>query len=460
MDWNIKTNKTVQETVYHVDLTPGPELYVLPKKGFNKKYAIFSTRFGSIDNNFWMERRSGGGQAHGQAANQAEELSNVKEQPIGGQTGEQIEVPDGVAHFLEHKLFDDEEGNVFDRFAQYGASSNAFTGFTNTTYLFSCTDFFPENFELLLDFVQSPYFTKESVDKEQGIIQQEIRMYEDNPEWRVFFDLLEALYHSHPVRNDIAGTIESISKITEETLYKCYHTFYHPSNMAIFVTGDVEPEDVLEQVKRNLSGRSIPPADKIKRYLPEESRSVKEKKVVQKLSVSQPIFNMGFKDTYSFLEGRDLLFRELSLDLLLEMIFGRSEELYTELYEAGLLDEHFSADYTGEMTYGFTLLGGRSKDPEKLVERIWQGLEKVKEKGLSPESFSRHKRAMRGDFLRSFNSLEFIANNYLAYRFREIDFFDVLDVLEEVNLEDLERILHEHLREDLHAVSIITPFDD
>ena len=430
MDWNIKTNKTLQETVYHVDLNPGPELFVLPKKGYNKKYAIFSTRFGSIDNSFWVE----------------------------GKNSEQIAVPDGVAHFLEHKLFDDEDGNAFDRFAQYGASSNAFTGFTNTTYLFSCTDFFKESFELLLDFVQKPYFTKESVDKEQGIIQQEIRMYEDNPDWRVFFNLLGALYHSHPVKNDIAGTVESISEITEEILYKCYHTFYHPSNMAIFVTGDLAPDDILEQVQGNLAGRNLAATGKIKRYYPQETLTAKEKRVVQQLSVSQPIFNMGFKDTYSYLEGKELLLRELSMELLLEMIFGRSEELYTQLYEAGLLDEHFSTGYTGENTYGYTMLGGRTKDPEKLVEMLWQGIEKTKKEGLSPGSFSRHKRVMRGDFLRSFNSLEFIANNYLSYRFREIDFFDILDVLEEINLNHLEEILNNQFKEDLHAVSIINPY--
>ncbi len=431
MSWEIKTDTTLGEKVYHAALEPGPALYVLPRKGYHKKYAIFSTRFGSIDNNF----RIGNGQG-----------------------GEVVELPDGVAHFLEHKLFDDEEGNAFDKFAEYGASSNAFTGFTSTTYLFSCTDFFEESFELLLNFVQNPFFTQESVDKEQGIIQQEIRMYEDSPEWRVFFNLLGALYRDHPVRNDIAGTAESIGRITEKTLYKCYRTFYHPANMAIFVTGDVEPDRILEQVSKNIAGRSPSPTRDIQRIYPTEEQGVRQKKIVQQLSVSQPMFNMGFKDTYAFLEGRALLFRELAMELLLEMIFGRSEELYTQLYEGGLLDEHFSTSYTAETTYGYALLGGRTKDPVGLVEKIWQGIERAKKEGLGQESFIRHKRMMRGDFLRSFNSLEFIANNYLAYRFRDIDFFDVLSVLEEITVNDLEKMLHEQLKEEFHAVSIITPF--
>lgn len=428
MQWQVKTNETIDEKIYYAPLEGGPALYVLPRKGYNKKYAIYSTRFGSVDNTFHA---------------------------VGN--GEKITLPDGVAHFLEHKLFDDAAGNVFDRFAAYGASPNAFTSFTHTTYLFSCTDFFAENFKLLIDFVQDPYFTEESVAKEQGIIQQEIRMYEDNPEWRSFFNLLRALYARHPVRNDIAGTAESISKITKDTLYRCYNTFYHPRNMAILVTGDVSPDEVLALVQENPAVRSRTPFHEMQRLYPPEKAAVNEKKITQALAVSQPVFNMGFKDTYSSLEGRTLLARELATELLLEMIFGRSEQLYTRLYEAGLIDEHFSAGYTGETSYGYTMLGGKTKDPEKLHAELLQGIEKVKKEGLAAESFARHKRKMRGEFLRSFNSLEFIANNYLAYRFRDIEFFETLDVLKKITLEEVNTRLHEHLREELHAVSIIYP---
>ncbi len=432
MDWIIKENTTLEEKVYCAKLEPGPEVYVLPREGYNKKYAIFSTRFGSIDNYF----------------------------KVSGNGEETVAVPDGVAHFLEHKLFDNEEGNVFDRFAAYGASPNAFTSFTQTTYLFSCTDFFSQNFKLLLEFVQQPYFTDESVSKEQGIIQQEIRMYQDNPEWRVYFNLLGALYREHPARNDIAGSIESISRIDKDILYRCYYTFYHPRNMAIFATGDISAAEVLEMVQESVSKRSYPTVKGIERIYPREEPAVCEKRVTQQLAVSQPVFNIGFKDDFVMLEGRELLFRELATELLLEMIFARSESLYNELYEEGLIDERFSTGYTAECTYGYTLVGGRTKDPERLHQKVMEGIEKVKREGLSAESFERHKRKVRGAFLRSFNSLEFIANNYLAYRFRGIDFFDILDVLEEVSLPDLERRLHEHLREELHAISIIYPFNE
>ncbi len=429
MNWRIKEHKTIQEKVYMADLSPGPALYVLPRQGFNKKYAIISTQFGSIDNCFYLKQ-------------------NGKER---------INVPDGVAHFLEHKLFDNEEGNVFDRFAEYGASPNAFTTFTHTTYLFSCTEYFSENLQLLLDFVQSPYFTEESVAKEQGIIQQEILMYQDNPDWKVFFNLLGALYQEHPVRKDIAGNVESISQITKDVLYSCYNTFYHPGNMAIFVTGDLSPERVLRQVEEDLQRRAVSGTNEIERCYPNENDSVKERKVVQELSISQPVINIGFKDAYTYLSGRELLFRDLVTELLLEMIFSKSEPLYTRLYEEGLIDERFNAGFVAECSYGYTILGGKTKDPNLLHQRILEGIERIKKEGLRKDSFERHRRKMQGEFLKSFNALEFIANNFLAYRFRGIDFFEIVDVLETVSFEDIENRLHEHLTEGMHASSIIYP---
>ncbi len=429
MNWQIKEHKTIQEKVYMADLSPGPALYVLPRQGFNKKYAIISTQFGSIDNCFYLKQ-------------------NGKER---------INVPDGVAHFLEHKLFDNEEGNVFDRFAEYGASPNAFTTFTHTTYLFSCTEYFSENLQLLLDFVQSPYFTEESVAKEQGIIQQEILMYQDNPDWKVFFNLLGALYQEHPVRKDIAGNVESISQITKDVLYSCYNTFYHPGNMAIFVTGDLSPELVLRQVEEDLQRRAVTDTNEIERCYPNENFSVKERKVAQELSISQPVINIGFKDAYTYLSGRELLLRDLVTELLLEMIFSKSEPLYTRLYEEGLIDERFNAGFVAECSYGYTIMGGKTKDPNLLHQRILEGIERIKKEGLRKESFERHRRKMQGEFLKSFNALEFIANNFLAYRFRGIDFFEIVDVLETVSFEDIENRLHEHLTEGMHASSIIYP---
>jgi predicted Zn-dependent peptidase len=219
----------------------GLQIYVMPKKDYNKIFAMYSTHYGSIDSEF-----------------------------IVPDTGEHLKVPEGIAHFLEHKMFEMEYGNVFDKFAELGASSNAFTNYNNTTYLFSATSYFHENLQLLLEYVETPYFTEPSVEKEKGIIAQELRMYEDEPQWQVLFNLLKCLYYKHPVRIDIGGTVESIQKIDVDTLYKCYNTFYHPSNMIFFVIGCIEPEQVFELVEKNEATKGLVPQDDIKRIYPEE----------------------------------------------------------------------------------------------------------------------------------------------------------------------------------------------
>jgi predicted Zn-dependent peptidase len=422
-------NRDLQETIHYYRVYPGMDLYVLPKPGYRKKYAVFSTRFGSIDNNFRVE---------------PEEKATV--------------LPDGVAHFLEHKLFEDERGNVFDRFATLGASANAFTSFTQTSYLFSCTSNFEENLKLLLDFVQEPYFTEQTVQKEQGIIGQEIKMYEDHPHWRVFFNLLEALYREHPVRNDIAGTVESIAKITPELLYHCYNTFYHPSNMAIFIVGDLVPGDVSRQVEENLAAREYKQIGSIIRLYPEEPDEITRERSVQELVVSEPILFLGFKDmTVEKLRSHDLMRREILMELILDTIFGNSEQLYNDLYRQNLIDENFGAEYTAEINYGYTMIGGETKDPDQLYQRVMEAVEKVKREGIGDEQFERHRRKMLGGYIRHFNSLEFIANNFLAYKFRGTDLFEVPAILQDVRREEALALLENNFEPSRHAVSVIMP---
>lgn len=310
----------------------------------------------------------------------------------------------------------------------------------------------------MLDFVQEPYFTAETVRNEQGIIRQEIRMYEDNPQWRVFFNLLEALYTEHPVRNDIAGTWESIAQITPELLYQCYRTYYHPSNMALFVVGDIEPDEVGRQVEANISKRGYSPLGQIKRFYPEEGPAVSRRRVTQELVVSEPLFHLGFKDAaVTRFKGRDLLRRELCMELLLDIIFGESEALYNDLYRDGLIDDSFDYGYTAESSYAYTLIGGKTRDPEALLERIMAGIKQVKRGGITAEQFERHRRSQLGDFLRRFNSLEFIANNFLAYHFKGIDLFDYPQLLQEVKQEDVEALLDENLDPESPVVSLIIP---
>lgn len=419
----------LQETLSCYRIYPGLQLYVLPKAGYQNKYAAFSTHFGSIDSRFQVDG-----------------------------TGETVEVPEGVAHFLEHKLFEDERGNVFDRFAAYGASSNAFTTFTHTTYLFSATDHFTECLELLLDFVQEPYFTEESVANEQGIIAQEIRMYDDNPDWRIFFDLLQSLYHRHPVREDIAGTVESIAGITPDLLYRCYRRFYHPSNMALFVVGDLDPDEVYRQVEDNIARHNYRELGEIIRLYPDEPETVSRRRITREMVVSEPLFNLGFKDpAVKQLEGDDRLRREGAMEILLGIIFGSSEPLFNELYEELLIDDQFDADYTAEPGYGYVLIGGATRDPDLLYERIMGAIEKTKKAGIGEEQFERHRRSSLGRFMRRFNSLEFIAHNYLAYRFRGSDLFSYPDLLQRVTREEVGALLDEVLAPEKHALSVITP---
>ncbi len=422
-------NRELQETLYHYRVEPGMDLYVLPRSGYQKKYAVFSTRFGSIDNCFRVEPEQ-----------------------------EYTELPDGVAHFLEHKLFEDERGNVFDRFAALGASANAFTSFTQTSYLFSCTANFEQNLQQLLDFVQEPYFTEKTVEKEQGIIGQEIKMYEDHPHWRVFFNLLEGLYCEHPVRNDIAGTTESISRITPDLLYRCYNTFYHPSNMAVFVVGDLVPEQVGRQVEENLAARNYKTMGAIVRKYPGEPDKINRKRTVQELVVSEPILLLGFKDMVAAnLHGREKMRREILMELLLDILFGSSEELYNSLYREDLIDENFDAEYTAETNYGHTMIGGETKDPDQLYHRIMEAIAGINKKGISEEQFERHRRKILGGYIRRFNSLEFIANNFLALRFKGTDLFQLPSILHEVKREEILALVEENLEPDRHAVSIITP---
>ncbi|MDW7649778.1 MAG: pitrilysin family protein [Bacillota bacterium] len=421
-------NTLLKEKIFVRRVEPGLEVFVLPKKGYRKKYATYATNFGSIDSRFVVEGED-----------------------------RELTVPDGVAHFLEHKLFEDEDGNVFDRFAKLGASSNAFTNFTNTAYLFSATEHFSEGLEILLDFVQTPYFTAESVEKEKGIIEQEIRMYEDNPQWRIFFNLLDALYKEHPVQKDIAGTVESIREIDKDVLYKCYRTFYHPSNMAVFVVGDVDPERILDQVEANIAGRNYKPLGEIKRFYPQEPYELDRDTIEQELVISQPMLNLGFKERDIGYDGMELFKRELATSLVLEVVFGSSSALYNELYEDGLIDDEFDAGYVAEKGYGHTIVGGETADPDKLFERLAAGIRKARQEGISNATFEHHRSKMMGEFLKSFNSLEFIANNFLAYHFRKINFFDYLNVLQGLSTDDVNRRLSEHLTEESMARSLILP---
>lgn len=421
------TNDRIKEKILFKELESGLKVYFMPKPGFTKKYAVFSTKFGSIDNSFV---------------------------PIGER--ESITMPEGIAHFLEHKLFEEEEANIFNEFSRLGANVNAFTNFNQTSYLFYTTDHFYENLKLLVKFVQGPYLTDENVDKEKGIIAQEIKMYEDNPGWKVFFNCLKAMYKNHPVKIDIAGTVDSINTINKELLYKAYNTFYHPSNMVLFVVGDLSFDEVIEAVKSS-EKKFDPVLDKIERILPQEPDEVNQKFIEEKMVVSTPLFYMGFKDVDLDNTSYQAIKKDLVTNMILDMLFTPSSEFYNDLYNQGLIDSSFGSYYTGKKSYGHTLVVGQSQNPEKVYERIVDLISKKGEEILDKEDFNRIKRKNLGAFLMGFNSIEFIANNFVDLYFDDFMLLDYLEVLESIEFKDIIKRFTEHFTNDNLVLSIIRP---
>ncbi|HEX7057873.1 MAG TPA: pitrilysin family protein [Bacilli bacterium] len=415
----------LQETLYSETLANGLTVYVLPKPGFQKTYATFSAKFGSIDNHF-------------QSGNKAASR-----------------VPDGIAHFLEHKLFAEPTGDVFATFSAQGAAANAFTSFDRTTYLFSATGNIAKNLQTLLDFVQNPYFTDENVEKEKGIIGQEINMYRDNPDWRNYYGLVKALYQQHPIRIDIAGSLDSIASIDKQLLYDCYHTFYHPANMQLFIVGGVDAAEIIELVKKNQERKTFAAAEKINRYFPQEPANVKTREIVVQLPVSLPKCLLGIKEEPLAGNGSDLLKRECEMKVLLDMLFGGSSRLYQELYEDNLISDQFGYEYQCAPGYAFSAVGGETRDPHLLVERIKERVDQLKESGLKESDFERNRKKRIGHFLRLLNSPEAIAHEFTKYRFRGADLFAMLSIYENMRFADVTKRLKRHFDWDRLAVSIV-----
>lgn len=418
----------LKEDLYHEKMANGLEVYILPKPEFNKTYATFTTKYGSIDNQFVPLKQT-----------------------------EMTKVPDGIAHFLEHKLFEKEDGDVFQQFSKQGASANAFTSFTRTAYLFSSTSDFERNFETLIDFVQDPYFSDQTVEKEKGIIGQEITMYDDNADWRLYFGVIQNMYHHHPVKIDIAGTIESISHITKELLYTCYETFYHPSNMLLFVVGPVDPEKVMNQVRENQAKKDYHDQPEIKRHFEDEPEGVAEAKQVIPMTVQSSKCLVGVKAKNPQRSGREMLVHELAMNVMLDHLFGKSSVHYENLYREGLIDETFSYDYTEEKGFGFAIIGGDTEKPDELADRIKGILLQIRENPMTDDQLERVRKKKIGAFLRSLNSPEFIANQFTRYAFNEMNLFDVVPTLEKITLEDVKRLATEVISEERFSVCQVVP---
>jgi len=419
-------SSNIKEKAYVDKLENGLTVIIIPKKYVTKKYVILGTRFGSIDNRFIMPK-----------------------------TQEEVFIPDGVAHFLEHKMFEQENGiNSLDVLMSLGIDANAYTTNDHTAYLFECTNNFYKGLDELMDYVQHPYFTDENVEKEKGIISQEIKMYDDDPGWQLYMNAMDCMYKENPVKIDIAGSVESISKITPEVLYKCYNTFYHPSNMVMVICGDFVPEEILEEIKKRIIPKET--QNEIKRiYMPKEDNINISYKEVE-MEVSTPIFAIGYKDIESLKENREqIVAKHIAIEILLNMIIGKSSETYKELYESGELLSQPDLDYDFSNEYAHILITGQSKNPQKVQEKIKEIVKKYKEEGLNVEDFGRIKKKVYGDYVTEYNSVGDIARMFLSDKMKQINSFDYIEEYNLVTKEYAEGILKNVFKEENMILSVV-----
>ena len=407
MSFTLKENKAIGEKYYYAKHKSGLDVYVFPKD-MGTSYAAFATKFGSVDSVFTTD-------------------------------GRKVTLPDGVAHFLEHKMFENSDGrDTFELYAKTGASANAYTSNNRTVYLFSAADNIYESLEILLGFVTDPYFTKETIAKEQGIIGQEIKMYDDNPDWQLYFGMLEGMYVNNPVKIDIAGTVETIAEITPNTLFDAYNTFYNLDNMVLVISGKVTPEEVEKVCDKMLSYKKAPA---IERIYPEEPKQVNKEFVTRKMQVAMPMFSVGIKDNSCPMTGKELGKKRATYGILMDMMFSKSAPFYTRLMDEGLIDSGFSFAYEGHETFGYAELSGNSDEPRKVYEEIKKEIEHYKKNGLDKESFERIKRANYAHLLRLFNSTDDIANEMVSALFDGLDILDYPEICASVTFEDVTKLL-------------------
>lgn len=397
----------------------GLRIYIVEKKGFSKSYGIISTAYGSNDIKFSTKGQE------------------FKQYPLG------------IAHFLEHKLFEQEEGNIFEKFSALGSSPNAYTNFEETCYYITSTGDFYENLKLLLEMVYNPHFTNENVEKEKGIIEQEIRMYEDNPGAKVYYNAMQCMYKNHPVKNDIAGTVDSIAEITSELLYECYNAFYVPSNMMLLIVGDVDSDKIISLCQNMIPNNFD---NKLKKYRYPKENGIATNSKEEDMNLSIPNFLLGFKDN-CIMDGTDLMERKIMGEIIGRINFGKVSILNEQLYNKGLINESFDFEYTAEREYGQFFIGGESKDPErvkKIVSNYINDISFVRE-----DTVERIKKALFGAFISNFNSIESIGNCLNYYYLRDFQIFDYLNKLEMIDCDKLKKFTTEIFYDNEEVLSVI-----
>ena len=417
-------NIKLKEKLYVEKLENGLTIMILPRKTTQKKYAMWGVNFGSIDNHF-----------------------------INPDNNKEIKIPDGVAHFLEHKMFEQENGvNSLDALSSLGVDANAYTTNDYTTYLFECTDNFYEALDELMDYVQHPYYTDENVEKEKGIIGQEINMYDDYPTWKVYMNAMECLYHNNPVKLDIAGTIESITPITKETLYDCYNTFYTPSNMLMVITGDFEPEKLIQEIKNRIVKNEN--KGEIKRIYPKEPEEINKEKIEAVMDVNNPIFVIAIKDKTLENETEQVK-KHIAIEILLNIIAGKSSKLYKELYEKGIVMSPLDLDYEFSKQYAHIVISGQSNEPERVMKELKKEIEKLKKEGLEKQQFERIKKKIYGDYITEYNDISGVARMLMADYFKGINSFEYIENHKQITKKYTKKILKEIFDENKMVISIV-----
>lgn len=421
---NIIENKNIKEKMYIEKLENGLTIIIFPRHTTQKKYVMWGVNFGSIDNHF-----------------------------INPDNGEEITIPDGVAHFLEHKMFEQKSGiNSLDTLSRLGVDANAYTTNDYTTYLFECTDNFYEALDELMDYVQNPYYTNENVEKEKGIIAQEINMYDDAPNWKVYMNAMECLYKKNPVKIDIAGTVKSISGINKEMLYNCYNTFYTPSNMLMVVTGDFIPAELIEEIKNRIIKNEN--KEEIKRIYPEEPEDINKKQKVQNMDVNNPIFAIAYKDKV-LKNKEEQVKKHIAIEIILNILLGKSSELYKELYDEGLVMGNINFDYEFSKEYAHIVISGQSCNPEKIQEKLNKKIKGIKQLGINEEDFIRVKKKVYGSYIMEYNDVSDVARMIMSDYFKGVNSFEYIEYYNQISKEYANKILNEMFDEKKQVISIV-----
>lgn len=417
MEKNVITSSRTGDSCIHVKHKSGLDIYICEMEGFSSTEALFGTKYGSVNTMFKMRDDE-----------------------------EYTVVPEGIAHFLEHKLFENEDCDVFELYAKTGANGNAYTSFDRTCYLFSCSKNYQESLKILLDFVQKPYFTKASVDKEQGIIGQEIQMTNDNPEWRVFFNMLRCMYHNHPVKIDIAGTIESIARIDADLLYKCYNTFYNLNNMVLSIAGNIKADEVLaicDECLKECEDKGL------ETVFPDEPDSIVQSEIYETQPVGTPVFHIGYKCRAC--DGQERLTKNIALSIASALITDASSDMYQKLLKEKVINSSFGAEVFCGDGYFSVIFAGESNDPKKVRDSVVSEVERMLTEGINEKDFQRIKKSMYGSLIRQLNNVEAVAGMMLGAYMAEAGPYDIISTVSEMTSD----VVLDHVRRELDKDKLV-----